>query len=84
MIESVDQISHVLTHIDFRIPVTGEQLRIAIDQVGRENLIEQAFFICLIKMFQTVREQAEGTEAKNPLGASFFELLGHVEEGFAG
>jgi hypothetical protein len=80
VIERVDQICHVLAHIDLGVPRLGQKLGTTVGQIGRENTINNAIGVRLIELIATFREQAEGGEAEDSSGTLVLELLGYINQ----
>ena len=60
MIQGVDNISDIFTHIAVDVPFSFQQLGSLINQVGGQHLVYNAVFRCLVKLVQTVCKQPKG------------------------
>ena len=56
VVQGIDHERDIFAHITVNIIRTFKQLRSLIDQVGGQDGVEAAFFICLIEFFQSVCE----------------------------
>ena len=54
MVQSIDDVSNVLTHITVDIPLSLKQFRSLVDQVGGQNLVDNAVLVSLVELVQTV------------------------------
>ncbi len=62
VVQCVDDIGDILTHIHFGIPRSREKLGRAVYEVRRENLCDFPLRIRLVHVFKSVTEQTEGRE----------------------
>ena len=65
VVERVDDVCHVLAHINLRVPLAGLQLGGAVNEVGGEDTGDRAVSVSLVKLVQTVSEQTERVEAED-------------------
>ena len=68
MVQSINDVSNVLTHITVDIPLSLKQFRSLVDQVGGQNLVDNAVLVSLVELVQTVGEEAEGGEYEDLVG----------------
>ena len=71
MVEGVDDVGNVFAHIDLYVPLTLQQVRTAVYEVGGEHTVQHAVGIRLIKFIKSVGEQTESSKGKDTLGALF-------------
>ena len=84
VVESVDDVRNVLTHINLCIPRSCKKLGSAVNEVCCEDLIEQAFLIRLIELLKAGCKETEGFKYEDSLCALLLDLHGNVDNGFAG
>ena len=84
VIQSVDDIGHILTHIYLMVPLACQKFRRAVYQIGGEHLIDDALLECFIEDLQTVTEQTEGDEQEDAAGSLLLQLHGYVQDGLTG
>ena len=60
MVQCVDDVCDVFGHINFAVPRTFPELRIAVNEVCRKDPLDIAFFICFVKGIQPFYEETEG------------------------
>lgn len=72
MVQGVDDVGDVFTHIAADIVLAREQFRRLVDQVRRDDAVDQPVLIGLVKGRKPVREQPEGGHDKNAVGPAFF------------
>lgn len=56
VVQGIDHERDILAHITVNVIRTFKQLRSLIDQVGGQDGVEAAFFVCLIEFFESVCE----------------------------
>ena len=54
------EVGSILGDIHVNIPVAGQQLGLAVGQVGAHNVVQLAIGNCLIELLQAAGEQREG------------------------
>ena len=54
MVQRIDQQSNVFAHIAVDIVWTAQKLRCLVDQVGCEDVGDDAFFVRFVELLQTV------------------------------
>ena len=72
MVQSIDDIGHIFTHITVDIPFPLQKLRSLVDQVGSQNSGDQTALIGPVKLFKSAREQPKGGEYKYLTGFALF------------
>ena len=70
MIQCIDDESNIFAHITVNIIRLGEKLRCLINQVCRQNTVNDALLIRLIKLFHSVRKQTERCSCIDAFGLS--------------
>ena len=81
VVESIDNVSHVLAHINLCIPLAGEKLGSSVNEVSGEYAIDNTVAVCLVHIFKTVTEKTEGREYEDTLCTLFLKLIGNVNYG---
>lgn len=84
MVHEVDDRSQEFTHIRFRIIRPGVYLRRLVGEICGDYPVEPAVFIRLVKGFQSVGEQAEGTADEDAFCIHFLQLTGGIKHAFTG
>ena len=79
VVERVDQVCYVLTHIYLDEPVSGRELGTAVNEVGGEHLIKYALLCANVKLLNALGEQTKGAEAEYAVCALLLELLANVK-----
>ena len=79
MVQRIDQQCDVFRHIYLAVPLSLEQFRCAVNQIGGKYFLKVAFFVCLIKRIQSVGEETEGCADEQAAGATGFELLTDIQ-----
>ena len=77
MVQSINDVSNVLTHITVDIPLSLKQFRSLVDQVGGQNLVDNAVLVSLVELVQTVGEEAEGGEDEDLVGFTLLQSSGN-------
>ena len=80
MIECVDDVRHVLAHIDLAIPRSLDQTRAMIDKIGGKDLVNKAICVSLVKLIKALGKETEGSKVEDPLYALLLELASNVDE----
>ena len=72
MIHKINDGRQKFIHISCYVIRTGQKFRRLVSQVGGDQPVKVAFFLCVVKMFQAVCEQTEGSADKYPVYHEFF------------
>jgi len=81
VVESVDYVSNVLGKVNLAVPLALKKLGGAIDKVGGEDAVKEAFLVCLIHLLKTVAEKTEGSKYEDAVCTSLLKLLCNVDNG---
>ena len=84
MVEGIDYVRYVLTHIYLCIPFSQEKLGGSVNQVSCEYLRKDSAFISSIKLFVTIAEETEGCKYEYSVSSLALELLCYVDYGLTG
>ena len=74
VVQRVDNVGNVLTHIYLNVPILSVKLGAAVNEVSGKYLINNSVSVCLIELIKAVGEETEGSEGKYSLSASFLYL----------
>ena len=78
VVKRIDKQGNILCHIDLYKPLSREQLRSTVDKVGGKEIIKLSVFIRLVDLIQSLTEQSEGGEEKDPARPHLAELMSNV------
>lgn len=84
MVERVNDQCDELAQITAMIVGLREKLRFLVDQVCRENRVEDLLLPCLVKLLKPVREQSEGCADEDPPGPERLQLFRDLQSGISG
>ncbi len=84
MIQRVDNIGNVFAHVTADIPFFVQELGLLIDQVCREDSVDQALFIRLIKLVQPGSKESKGRSGKDAVCLALFQVGGNLDHALAG
>ena len=73
MVQGIDDVSNVLTHVTVYIIRFLKKLRCLVNQVGGQDVVEETFFISLVKFIHSIGEKTEGGTDKDASGFSLFQ-----------
>ena len=80
VVKSVDYVRNVLAHINVNEPITVGDLRVAIGQVGCEDLVDNIILVSLGELIGTVGEETKGGKCEDALNTLLLELICNVEQ----
>jgi hypothetical protein len=83
-VKSGDHKSNVLAHIDLGVPGSLAKLGSTVDEVGGEDLADNAVLVCAVELLESVAEETEGSEYEYSLSTSGLQLSCNVENGLTG
>ena len=83
VVEGINNVSNVLTHIDLGIPLSLEKLGGSVNHIGGEYLVDKTVAVSLVKLFKTVTEKTKGSKYENTLCTLILKLLSNVDNGVA-
>ena len=84
MVQSINDVSDVLTHIAVDVPFSLKQFRSLVDQVGGQYLIDDAVLISLGELVQTVGEETKSGEDEDLICLALLQSSGNFQHAFAG
>ena len=77
MVQSINDVSNVLTHITVDIPLSLKQFRSLVDEVGSQYLIDDAVLISLVELVQTVGEETKSGEDEDLICLALLQSSGN-------
>ena len=65
MIQGINDVSDILAQVAVDIPLTLQEFRCLVDQVGGQHSVDNTRLIGLVKLVQAIGKQTEGGKDKN-------------------
>lgn len=84
MIQVIDNQRNILAHIHIDIIRTGQKLRSLVNEIRRQNPVNDTVLIVLIKLCKTVREETKGCTDEDFSCLSALEFLCDILHALAG
>ena len=72
MIQGIDEISHIFTHIAVDVIWAFQQIRSLVDQIGSQDSVNQSLFVCPVEFLESVGKQSKGCCGKDALCLTVF------------
>ena len=84
MVQSHDEVCGVLGDVNIDVPVTSQQLRHTVGQVGAGDVVQNAVGHSLIELLEAAGEEREGGVGDDALCAALFQVGGNFQHTLAG
>ena len=84
VVECIDDISKILAHATADIPGAVLQFGFLINEIGGDDLVDDAIFIGFVEFLDAVCEQAKGLADEYSFRFALFELSRHFDDAVAG
>ena len=84
MVQGHDEVCGVLGDVNIDVPVTGQQLRHTVGQVGAGDVVQNAVGHSLVELLEAAGEEREGGVGDDALCAALFQVGGNFQHALAG
>ena len=74
MVQGHDEVCGVLGDVNIDVPVTGQQLRHTVGQVGAGDVVQNAVGHSLVELLEAAGEEREGGVGDDALCAALFQV----------